>query len=195
MTHTAGIRALGIAESTRGEHCTIAGAVVRADRVLDGAGYASATVGELDATDAVLAIVDDLDREDVRALLVGAIAPAWYNLLDLDRLHAETGLPTIAVTFEASPGLADALRDAFADEALEIRLEQYRGLPPRRAVTVNDERVYVRTVGLEPQEAIDLVRTFTPEGGRPEPIRVARQLARAGATYRSRSSGDGSESV
>ncbi|PSQ33541.1 DUF99 domain-containing protein, partial [Halobacteriales archaeon SW_12_69_24] len=49
----------------------------------------------------------------------------------------------------------------------------------RRPVTVNDERVFVRAVGCEEDEAADVVRAFTPEGGRPEPLRVARLAARA----------------
>ncbi|WP_290817840.1 DUF99 family protein [Halovivax sp.] len=182
MTPRPGVRALGVAESARDDRSTLAGAVVRADRVVDGAAFGSATVGGLDATDAVVELVDGLDREDVRYLLVGAVAPAWYNVLDLGRVHEATGLPTVAVTFEASDGLEDALAEAFSGEALERRLERYRSLPPRRELSVNDETVYVRAVGLSDEAAADVLRTFTPEGGRPEPIRVARLLARAGAS-------------
>jgi len=39
--------------------------------------------------------------------------------------------------------------------------------------------VFVRGVGLADDEAADVVRAFTPEGGRPEPLRVARLAARA----------------
>ena len=184
MSQKPGVRALGVAESVRGERSTLAGAVVRADRVVDGASFASCTVGGTDATDALVALVDDLDREDVRYLLVGAVAPAWYNLLDLGSIHEATALPTIAVTFEASDGLEDGLREAFSGEARSDRLERYRSLPPRRELRVNDETVYVRSVGIDTEEAATVVRTFTPSGGRPEPVRVARLVARAGADYR-----------
>lgn len=183
MADSPGIRALGIADSSRSQRCTLAGAVVRGDRVVDGAAFAAATVGGLDATDGILSIVRELDREDIAVLAVGTVAPAWFNLLDLDRLRAETGLPTIAVTFEESEGLEPALEDAFSGDELAARLDRYRALPPRRPVTVNDDTVYVRAVGLDPSAAADYVRTFTPEGGRPEPIRVARELARAAAEY------------
>ncbi|ELZ10828.1 hypothetical protein C479_08453 [Halovivax asiaticus JCM 14624] len=179
-----GRRVLGIADSSRSAWCTLAGAVVRGDRVVDGASFATATVGGCDATDAVLRLVADLDRADIAALLLGTIAPAWYNVLDLERLHEETRLPTVAVTFEESDGLEQPLREAFSGEALAARLERYRSLPSRHAVTVGTETVYVRAVGCEPSDAETLVTSFTPVGGRPEPIRVARQLARAGAAYR-----------
>ncbi|WP_255192867.1 DUF99 family protein [Natronobeatus ordinarius] len=180
-----GVRALGVAESFRDERSTLAGVVVRADRVVDEFAFASCTVGGTDATDAVCSLTDRLAREDVRYVFLGAVAPAWYNLLDLSRIHERAGRPVLAVTFEASDdGLEAGLRDAFSDDELADRLERYRALPPRQAVDVGDETVYVRAVGLEANEAATVVRAFTPEGGRPEPLRVARLAARAGDEYR-----------
>ena len=180
-----GVRALGIAESFRrdADRSTLAGAVVRADRVVDGLAYRRCTVGGTDATDAVLALVDELGRPDVRYVLLGAVAPAWYNLLDCDRIREAADRPVIAVTFEASDGLEAGLRDAFSGSELERRLETYRSLPERRELSVNDETVYVRHLGCDADEAADIVRAFTPEGGRPEPIRIASAAARAGDSY------------
>ncbi|WP_394739088.1 endonuclease dU [Natronococcus roseus] len=187
----AGTRALGVAESFRVEsdapsergRSTVAGTVVRADRVVDGVGYRSCTVGDTDVTEAICRLVDDLGRPDVRYVLIGAVAPAWYNVLDLSAVYEHAQRPVLAVTFEESEGLEAGLEDAFSGAALEERLERYRRLPERRPVSVNDETVYVRSVGLESDEAADVVRDFTPEGGRPEPIRVARQAARAADAY------------
>ncbi|ELY65629.1 endonuclease dU [Natronococcus jeotgali] len=186
-----GARALGIAESFRGRtdapdetrRSTVAGAVVRADRVVDGLGYRRCTVGGTDATDAVSELIDDVGRPDVRYVLIGATAPAWFNVLDFSAIERGSEQPVVSVTFEDSEGLEAGLEDAFSGAELEARLELYRRLPERRPVSVNDETVYVRSVGLEPGEAADVVRGFTPEGGRPEPIRVARQAARAADSY------------
>ncbi|MDS0260385.1 DUF99 family protein [Haloarcula sp. S1CR25-12] len=175
-----GRRALGIAASDRDDRSHLAGAVVRADRVVDGFGFGTCTVGGSDATAAVCDIFDRLDREDVQFLLLSGIAPAWFNVLDLDAVADRTGLPTLSVSFEVSPGLTDAIRDAFDDEAaVEDRLATYRSQPERRELTVNDETLFVRSVGLAPDDAADVVRAFTPDGGRPEPLRVARLAARA----------------
>ncbi|ELY47605.1 endonuclease dU [Natronorubrum sulfidifaciens] len=180
-----GARALGIAESfgRSEDRSTLAGSVVRADRVLDGLAYRPCTVGGTDATDAVTELVGELGRPDVQYVLVGAVAPAWYNLLDVDRIHEIAERPVVAVTFETSDGLETALQETFSGPALEARLERYRALPARRALTVNDETIYIRHVGCGAAEAAEIVREFTPEGGRPEPIRVARQAARAGDAY------------
>ncbi|RQG92790.1 DUF99 family protein [Natrarchaeobius halalkaliphilus] len=184
-----GVRALGIAESYRGDRCpdrtrsTLAGAVVRADSVLDGLTYGQCTVGGTDATEAVVSVVEDLDRPDVRYVLLGAIAPAWYNVLEPSRIAATVQRPVITVSFEASDGLESGLDEAFSDTDLEHRLEIYRSLPERRTLSINGETVYVRHVGCGADEAAEVVDAFTPSGGRPEPIRVARLAARAGDAY------------
>jgi hypothetical protein len=183
-----GVRALGVAESYPGERhadesvrSTLAGAVLRADRVVDGLAFTTCTVGALDATDAVVRLWTDLDRPDVRYLLLAGVAPAWYNLLDLRSLHERTDRPVLAVTFEPSDDpLEEALARAFSGEALDRRLEAFERLPPRSRLSVNGETVFVRAVGCDASEARDVVRAFTPEGGRPEPLRVARLAARAG---------------
>jgi len=184
----AGTRAVGIAESTAGgsERSTLAGAIVRADRVVDGLTFGSCTVGGTDGTEAVIELVERLERPDIRYILLGAIAPAWYNVLDLRAIARTLERPVLAVTFEASAGLEAGLQAAFSGEELSIRLAAYESLPPRKRLSVNGETVFVRSVGLEGERAQTVVRVFTPEGGRPEPIRVARVAARAGGRYRFR---------
>jgi len=180
-----GTRALGIAESTTDAQSHLAGAVVRASRVVDGFVFGTCTVGGSDSTEAICSMVDSLDREDVRYLLVAGIAPAWFNVVDLQAVADDTGLPTVSVSFEASPGLEAAIRDAFADPRVaEERIATYRAQPDRHRLSVNGESVYARAVGIGPDDAADVVRAFTPEGGRPEPLRVARLAARARADNR-----------
>ncbi len=174
-----GVRALGVAESFRDERSTLAGAVVRADRVVDGFAFGDCTVGGTDATDTVIDLSDRLDRPDVRYLLVAGIAPAWFNVLDLHAVHEAVDRPVISVSFEASDGLADDIRDAFEGDDRRRRLLTYTAQPDRRELALDGETVYVRSVGLGDDETDRVVRGFTPEGGRPEPVRVARDAARA----------------
>jgi len=180
----AGVRALGIAESYSGQTSTLAGAVVRADRTVDGFVFGTCTVGGTDATGTAVSLFDRLDRQDVRYLLIAGIAPAWFNVLDLHELADTTGRPVVSVTFEESDGLAGAIRDAFDGEDARHRLATYRAQPVRQPVSVDGRTVYVRGVGLTDEEAADVVRAFTPEGGRPEPLRVARLAARAVEAFR-----------
>ena len=180
----AGVRALGVAESYTGDRSTLAGVVTRADRSVDGFAFGSCTVGGTDATGAVVDLFDRLDRDDVDYLLVAGIAPAWYNVLDLRAIHDAIDRPTVSVSFEASEGLDGALREAFSGEKLERRLDTYGAQPSRERLELEHGPGFVRSVGIDPSDAREVVRAFTPEGSRPEPLRLARLAARAADEWR-----------
>jgi len=195
-----GARALGVAESYRGDASTLAGVVTRASRVVDGFVFGSCTVGGLDSTTALIDLFDRLEREDIQYLLLAGIAPAWYNIVDLREVHEATGLPVLSVSFDESEGLESAIREAFDGEEAEQRLDVYRSLPARQRVELDtsttESAVFVRAVGLDERvqdeseaardeaEAARVVRAYTPEGGRPEPLRVARLAARGVDEFR-----------
>jgi hypothetical protein len=182
----AGTRALGVAESfTDGDdRSVLCGAVVRADRTADGFAFGTCAIGGTDATDAIESLFFDLNREDVQYLLLSGVAPAWFNLVDLPALADAVSRPVCAVSFESSPGLEPALREQFSGDALDERLRIYRAQPPRRRIEVNGDNVWVRAVGVDADRAERVVRAYTPEGGRPEPLRVARLAARAARRFR-----------
>ncbi|WP_423996272.1 DUF99 family protein [Halorubrum trapanicum] len=180
-------RTLGVAFSDARDASHAAGVVVRADGTPDGFAFSRCAVGGTDATDAVLDCWRALDREDVRHVACAGVAPAWFNLLDLRRLHEALDRPVYAVSYEASPGLEPALRDAFDGDALADRLATYRSLPPRVPVDAADDDApdadaprFVRAVGVAPDEAAAAVRGLTREGFRRcEPLRIAGLAASA----------------
>lgn len=179
-----GARALGIAESFRGDRSTLAGVVTRASCVADGFAFATCTVGGTDATDAICSLFGDLGREDVRYVLVSGIAPAWFNVVDLHHVADRTDRPVLSVTYENSEGLEPALHEQFDGDELDERLETYLAQPDRQRVGIGDETLFVRAVGLNDDEAAAVVDGFTPVGGRPEPLRVARLAARGADEFR-----------
>ncbi|WP_266078901.1 endonuclease dU [Haladaptatus caseinilyticus] len=185
-----GVRALGVAESYHdGETgntgtSTLAGVVTRASRVIDGFVFGTCTIGGTDVSDAICSLGTRLDREDVRYVLISGIALSWYNIVDMHRISDVLDRPVISVTFEESDGLDASLATEFSGENLERRREIYRRQPPRQELSVNEQTIFVRNVGVTDDEAHDVIRTFTPEGGRPEPLRVARIAARAGDEWR-----------
>ncbi|VTT87051.1 conserved hypothetical protein [Halorubrum sp. DM2] len=186
-------RTLGVAFSDDHDVSRAAGVVVRADGTPDGFAFARCTVGGTDATDAVIDCWRALDREDVRHVACAGVAPAWFNFLDLGRLAETLDRPAYAVSYEASPGLEPALRDAFDGDALADRLAVYRSLPARvpidpgpevdgdagDAEAESDSRS-VRAVGIDPERAAAAVRALTRDGFRRcEPLRIAALAASA----------------
>ena len=186
---TAPSRTLGVAFSDARDVSHAAGVVVRADGTPDGFAFAQCTVGGTDATDAVIDCWRALGREDVRHVACAGVAPAWFNLVNLRRLRRTLDRPAYAVSYERSPGLEPALRDAFDGDALADRLAAYRSLPARVPVETPDSDDgaadadrprFVRAVGLDPETAAAAVRALTRDGFRRcEPLRIAALAASA----------------
>ena len=176
-----GARALGIAASDGSDRSQLGGAVVRVNRVVDDLVFSQCTTGRTDATAACCRLWDRLGRADVQWLMLAGVAPAWFNIIDLPALADHTDRPAIAVSFEASEGLSEPLRNHFEGDALDRRLAIYERLPDRQPVDLAGQTVYVRAAGIADSDAAALVEAVTPEShSRPEPLRVARRAARAG---------------
>jgi len=177
-----GIRALGLAESYRGDggESYLAGVITRASRVTDGFRFTTMTVGGTDATESVVELYQAHDREDIRFVLVSGIAPAWYNVIDLRTVHDSVGVPVVSVTYEEggkTKGLRESIEDEFDGDGLKERLGLYDSLPDRHRLIVEGNDLYVRSVGVSEKRTERWVRGFTHDG-RPEPVRVARLAAR-----------------
>jgi Uncharacterized conserved protein len=107
---------------------------------------------------------------------------SWYNIIDLKHISEKTGLPVIAVTYEESEGLEDHIRHHFPGD--EERLRLYRNLGKRTPLALSTGyTAYIRPYGIEESTALVLVQQFTYDGKIPEPLRVARIIARSAMQY------------
>jgi len=175
-----GLRVLGIAESfVRSPPLSrLAGVVMRGDMRIDGAALAGIRVAGDDATAGVQRIFQELDRSDINAVMLNGAVISWFNIIDLQLVFERLQLPVICLTYEESPGLERYIREYF--EQPEEKLRLYHRLGEREALTLRTGyRVYVRALGLDLQESRALLNKFTLDGRVPEPLRVARLMARA----------------
>ena len=179
------IRALGVAESFRpnSKKSTLAGVVMRTDLVVDGFAFAAATVGGEDGTASILRLYRRLKREDVNLIILSGCVISRYNIVDVDELARRSGLPVVCLTYKESSGIEGAIRRHF--EHPEGRIEMYRRLGRRSPVLLHTgSRVYVRTSQITHADAKSVLDAFTLQGGLPEPVRLARLLARSAPTSR-----------
>jgi len=178
-----GIRVLGVAESFRPgrKTSTLAGVVMRCDRVVDGLAVGRTSVGGNDASASIAGLYRRLKRNDVNVLMVSGAILSLYNIVDIDELSRKTKLPVICLTYKETSGIEDSIRRHFP-ECAEAKLEAYRKLGERKRLRLKSGHlVFARTAGLEQAEAKSVLDLFTLQGSVPEPIRVARLLARATA--------------
>jgi endonuclease V-like protein UPF0215 family len=180
--HKKAVRALGIAESfVKGmsERAILAGVVMRADKVVDGFGFAAATVGGMDATDKIIDLHETLGRDDINFILLNGCIISWYNVVDLHKVADETRLPLLCVTYEASEGLEKYFLELFPDDGA-YRVQVYHKNGSRTPITLHTgNTVYTRFINMTLDEAKGLLNKFTAHGAVPEPLRVARLLARS----------------
>lgn len=173
-----GLRALGIAESYTGRaNSTLVGVVMRKDLRIDGFVTGTVTVGGTDATATVLAMVQNLGRDDLNVILLSGCVIAWFNIIEIDRIARETGLPVICVTYEESDGLFDDIRYHFPGDT--DRLDACGRLGEREPVELRTGMtLYIRACGISIANAARFCNDFTLDGKIPEPLRVARLCAR-----------------
>ena len=174
------LRTLGIAESfvRACPNSRLAGVVMRADLRVDGIDFARATVGGDDATKGVLKIYEHLNRADINALILSGAVISWFNIIDLQEVFDEVQKPLICLTYEESHGLEKYISEYFP--LPEEKLLRYQRLGQREIVRLKTGYdVYIRALGATAEEARVLLNKFTLDGRIPEPVRVARLVARA----------------
>ena len=135
-------------------------------------------VDGLDATDRLKeAIKEGGMKEGV--VIAGSVPIAGFNLIDAREVLRVFGLPTVFVLKEAPD--KDAVRAALVKhfKDWERRLEVIEAAGPVvELVLAGGERVFIGAVGIDSEEAERVVEGLTIFGKVPEPLRIARMVAR-----------------
>jgi len=180
--HKKGIRALGISESFTknvSKASILAGVVMRADMIVDGFTFSRTEVGGMDATQNIIQMYDALDRQDINILLLNGCVISWYNVVDLNHVADTTELPLICVTYNDSTGLEAYFKENFPNDC-QHRIEVYKKNGSRKPLKLHTgHTIYVRFLNISEEETSKLLNKFTLHGTIPEPLRIARLLARS----------------
>lgn len=157
----------------------MAGAVFRSDMILDGFSFSKVKVGSMDSTQKIVKMYQALKRDDINLLLLNGCIISWYNVVDLNYLAEVIALPLICVTYKKSEGLERYFIELFPRD-WQSRVEIYHRNGPRTTMKLHtDHVVYVRVLGMSEDEALKTLNKFTLNGGVPEPLRIARLIARS----------------
>lgn len=174
-----GIRVLGISESFTKDvtRSIVAGVVMRGDYRVDGFGFCRPSIGGTDATKSLLDLYQRLERQDIRAWMLGGNIISWFNIVDINELYQVTEIPVVCVTYNPSEGIEKYLVEYFPDTWQE-RLQKIQQMGVRDQITLSTGHiVYLTTAGVSLLRAKQLVDLFTIDGRVPEPVRVARIIA------------------
>ncbi len=160
--------------------------------VMRGATYVEAVLTaevDVDGVDATSALTDLLaasrHTSALHLVFLDGASVGGFNIIDMDALHAATGLPVVSVTAGAPDRtkVEETLVKHFPD--WEARLATLDAQWPRPFPTAGKD-LHVASVGLSRAEVADALARFTVHGLTPEPIRVAHLIATALAEGESR---------
>ena len=172
------IRVIGFDDSpfTRpGGRVPVVGVHMRAGSYVEGFLATDVERDGNDATNRVARCVAGSGLRGVKALLLDGASFAGFNVVDLDGLHEETGVPCLAFT----RGLPDveAMRRALANvpdpETKWALLSKRRNEVLPTATTP----ITVSFAGMDRAQAVELLALTTLRGLVPEPLRIAHLAA------------------
>jgi len=176
------VRILGIDDSPftfRSERVLIVGVVARLPMYIEGIMRTEVQVDGSDANEAIIAMVRrSRYREQLRLILFDGVAVGGFNVIDVDRIHRETGIPCATVTREMPDldKMEAALRAHFPDwqERLSvIKRNPLFKVGPRKGA------LYATIAGMDAETLEPILKLCTVQGRLPEPLRIAHLISSA----------------
>lgn len=168
----------------------VVAALFRGGRTLDGVFRTKISKDGLDVTNKLIDLIKGIKRANVRALLLDGITFGGFNIVDIQKLYSETGIPVI-VAMQKRPNFADirnALRNLDNFETRNMLVEKAGKV---HAIDLNGEKAFIQKAGISLEDATGIIKITTLNGLVPEPIRAAHLIGKG--TYGKRETTDMSE--
>lgn len=176
------VRVLGIDDSPftfQSRKALVVGVVARLPMYIEGIMRAEVEVDGTDANEAVADMVRrSRYREQVRLIMIDGVALGGFNVVDIDVISRECGIPAATITRSLPDveSMESALKKNFPD--WERRLEIIKRHPlfkvgPRRAP------LYASVAGMDAETLDALLAECTVQGRLPEPLRIAHLISSA----------------
>ena len=175
------IRVLGIDDGKFIPHTKgtvlIVGVVFRGGYSIEGVMHTKIAIDGLDATEKFASMINSSPhRRQLRLVMLNGITFAGFNVVDLKKLHLETGLPVIAITHD-KPDL-DAICSALKNlPKSEDRWRLVVEAGEIYEVINHDTKIYVELAGISLNDAQKIIKLTSTRSCLPEPLRVAHLIA------------------
>jgi endonuclease V-like protein UPF0215 family len=157
----------------------VVGVVFRGGFWLDGVMHTEIAVDGFDATDKISSMITgSVHYKQLRVIMLYGITFAGFNVVDIKRLSAETGLPVVAVTRE-KPDLIKIRKALRNLPRSEERWTAVLNAGEMSEVSTRNpkERIYLHAAGLGLADAEKVVRLTSTRSNIPEALRVAHLVA------------------
>jgi endonuclease V-like protein UPF0215 family len=177
------IRVLGVDDGVfvphTGGFAQIVGVVFRGGLWLDGVISTRVKVDGFDATDKIASMaVNSPHYQQLRIIMLDGVTFAGFNVVDIKKLSAKTGLPVIAVT-RNKPNL-EKVREALRNlPKSELRWSAIVNAGKILEVPIRSKanRAYMEISGISEEDARKIVQLTSTRSTIPEALRVAHLIA------------------
>ncbi len=166
------IRVIGIDDASfdkyKDTEVLVIGTVFRGGDFMDGLVSTRVKRDGDDATGKIIEMIKGTKfLPQLQAVMLDGIAVAGFNVIDIERLYDETGLPVIVV-IRKDPDVG-TIKATLAKLGMGDKVALIERAGPVRKVG----RLYVQQKGLEEDELKELLRITCTHANVPEPIRMA----------------------
>ena len=168
------------------KHTHLVGALVRLPNYVEAVLVGKAEVDCSDACAVIARLIQGSRyREQIKAVMLDGAAVGGFNVVDIDALSQETGIPVVTVTRDKPDmkAVKSALKKNFDDWEDRYGILSRRKL---RKLDTGHNPIYYDCAGMKPSEAEQLIKKSIVRGAIPEPLRIAHIIATALARGESR---------
>lgn len=156
----------------------VVGVVFRGGNFLDGILKTDVKVDGLDSTRKIIKLINaSRHKQQLKVIMFDGITLGGFNILDVRQIYEQTGLPVIVVN-RKRPDL----------ESVKNALKNFKDFEKRWEIILRagiikeckikeDRRVYYQSIGLDDEEAEEIIKLSSTHSFIPEPLRVAHLIA------------------
>lgn len=156
------------------------GVIYRGGKFIDGALKTDVSVDGMDATDKIIKLVNhSRHKRQLRVIMFDGITVGGFNVIDIKKVHERTELPVIAIN-RKMPNITEvkAALKRFKDFRKRWRAVKNAG-EIKRCKIKKGKIIYYQNIGMDEEDAEDVIALSCTHGFIPEPLRVAHLIATA----------------
>lgn len=178
------IRILGFDDShfkRKDKNVSVIGVIYRGGNFLDVVLKTEVEVDGLDATGNLIKLINSSrHKPQLKVLMFDGITLGGFNVVDIKMMYEETDLPVIVINRKHPDidSVRKALENNFKD--FEKRWDMILNAGKIKVCKLkNDKKVYYQVIGMENEEAEEIIQLSSTHSDIPEPLRVAHLIGTA----------------
>jgi endonuclease V-like protein UPF0215 family len=175
------IRILGIDDgpfTKDDKEVIVIGVVYRGGEFIDGLLRTFVEIDGLDATEKLAKMVNSSrHKQQLKVIMLDGITLGGFNIVDVKKLYSETKIPIIVINRKVPDlkSIKTALEKNFED--FKKRWKMILNAGKIKELKLEKFSLYYQNIGLEDEEAEEVILTSMKHAQIPEPLRVAHLIA------------------